>query len=189
MTPRPCLPACCRPAIFVLSTHPTQFPSPLTACPYLCRPTTTRRCRAAAAAWAVRATGGQPSSHLVTTQQKLYSPKCPFAQLAPRPNTGRGPPHHEPASSGQALRAPESQDGRLRQGTTQHGYCVASRRWKKGRKTLRDECCDRFVVALTLYLAVWAITTPEARHQALFLPRLLTHDVKILRDATIIAVT
>lgn len=124
----------------LVNTEPTHFVLPLKACSYLCRPTTTRRCRAAAAAWAVRATGGQPPSHLVTTQQKLYSPKCPFAQLAPLPNTGRASPQDEPASSGLALRAPETQDGRLRQSKPQYSYCVAPRRWKKGRKTLRTEC-------------------------------------------------
>lgn len=33
---------------------------------------------------------------------------------------------HEPARSGQALKTPESQDGKLRQGTVAHGTCVAT---------------------------------------------------------------
>lgn len=86
----PSLPVCLPPCHLCPVNTPHSLPSPLTTSPYLCHPSTTRRCRAAAAAWAVRATRGQPPSHLGTTQQKLYSPKCPFAQLLPRPNTGRG---------------------------------------------------------------------------------------------------
>ncbi|KAK8387695.1 hypothetical protein O3P69_018297 [Scylla paramamosain] len=100
-------PACFKPPchLCLVNTEPIHFVSPLTACPYLCHPTTTRR------------------------------PKCHLAQLAPLPNTGRASPLDEPARPGLALRAPETQDGRLRQSKPQHSYCVASRRWKKGTKT------------------------------------------------------
>lgn len=186
------VPACLPAALPSLSCQHTPHTSlPLTACPYLCRPTTAGRCRAAAAAWAVRATGGQPPSHLVTTQQKLYSPKCPFAQLPPRPNTGRGQePRH--TTSPRALARPSEPLKAKTEGCVKAQHNTGSAGPRHGGNTAEKhygQCCEGLPACLTLYLAVWAIAAPEARHQALFLSRLLMHDVKILRDATIIAIS